>query len=259
MSYLYDKRKKAKKHKVFVFALCIIVLLFSPILTYIYDVLEKPFARAHENVHNGGKHLSLLLDSTRFSKKQLLSHNQALQQEIKRLVAEQEYAQFFIQREEDMLNQMDLVYADILDRSLLKDSTLVINRGKENGLQVGDRVVASDYVLVGEVIDVFDQTSRVVLYTQTDQSQPGVLFPHDLPVDLIGYGGSNYYMDIDRAVAIEPGDVVYTSAPSGYLMAVVRDIQFDPRDPFKKVLLSPGSNIHELTYVQVLKNTTDNS
>lgn len=258
MSYLYDKRKKNKKRKGIILGVFILVLLFTPIIEYIYGILEKPFSRAHENVNVITDEVELLANIQSFSKQELVEHNTKLQDEVKRLKAEKEYNQFYIDRFAEAY-EGDLVSANILDRSLLNSALMTLNRGTEHGFAVGDQVFVSDYILIGEIVDVFDVTSRVLLYSDAEQSLEGVLFPHDIPVTLDGYGATQYHMQIDRAVPVEPGDIVYSAALSGYSLAVVRDVEFDPRDPFKHVILTSRANIHELTHVQVLKNTMNNS
>ena len=257
MSYLYDKRKKIKKRKGVLLGLLILVLLFTPAIEYLYDILEKPFARAHQNFDVISDEFNRLVDIRQFSKEELIEYTTMLQDELQRLRSEKEYNQFYIDRFATSQVEGEMVFANILDRSLLNKALLTLNKGSQDGFHVGDQVFAFDYILIGELVDVFDTTSRMLLYSDTTQSLEGVLFPHDIPVTLEGFGSTQYHMQIDRSVPVQPGDIVYSSALSGYSLAVVRDVEFDPRDPFKHVILTARANIHELTYVQVLKNTAD--
>lgn len=256
MNYLYDKRKKRFTRRYGLFGVIILIFLCTPILHLFYNIFETPITRAYTTVNETGAAIDTLVDTAQFSKQELLAYNQTLKNKLQQLEAEKEYHQRYLERFITVTENNNGVYADIVHRTVLDNDRFIINKGSSDGIEIGDSVVASDYFILGEVLEVFDHTSRVVMYTQKGQSHEGILFPHDIPVTVEGDNGAQYRMDIDRAVPVEVGDIVYQMSLPGYSMAVVHDIQFDPRDPFKTVILLPRVNIHELTYVQVIKKTT---
>lgn len=256
MSYRYDKKQKNKKRKIIMFSIFILVLVFTPLLNGLYTLLESPIQQAYNNAEKGKKHLGLLLDTARFSKTNLVEHNRLLQEQVQKLSIENERIHFLEKQVLNISGDHSLTYAHIIDRSFLQQSIITLDKGSRDGVETGDLIFVAD-VLIGEVQEVFDITSRVMLYTNREMMQSAILFPRDLSITLQGYGGLDYYFEIDRLVEVQEGDIVYSESYPGYIMAIVRNVDFDPREPFKKVLLSPAMNINNVTDVQIMKKNTN--
>lgn len=76
-----------------------------------------------------------------------------------------------LNRELDIVNSVpyDTVIADVMhDNSVLGNNTFVINRGSNNGIESGMAVVTTDLYLVGIVMDVADNFSRIRALTDSD-------------------------------------------------------------------------------------------
>lgn len=255
MSYLYDRKKKKKQGGIIFFAIIALVFLFTPFLSFLYDLVESPIEQAYKNTHETKNQAAILIDALRFSKRNLAEYNRFLKNEVEKLLVENERIHF-LELELAKKSIGDNVFAYITERPT--QSSLIIDQGGDAGIVPGDSVF-SGHILIGEVEMVFDTSSRVILYTDKNSVQPAILYPHDVSVNIRGYGNLGYYLEIDRDIKVEEGNVVYSQSYPGYIMGVVRRVDFDSRDPFKKVFLSPSLNIDMLTSVEILKKTTINS
>jgi cell shape-determining protein MreC len=123
---------------------------------------------------------------------------------------------------------------------------------------VDDIVVSETGVMIGYVSETYDISSRVVLYSKDGQDISGILYPHNLVLDAIGYGNGSLFIKAQREIDAQVGDIFYSVQQPGRIIAIVRDIVFDPRDPFKRVYLSYPTNIRSIRNVIVTNSSLEN-
>jgi len=255
MNYHYDKRKKTARRWYLAVGLLLLSVLFTPIYRWVFDIIEKPLAITWDNnnrVFTGNENFLQSL----YGKSQLVQENKQLQEEITRLEIDNLRTEYL----SDELNKIyqiresdsTFVSARVLKQGIVGNAdTLIINHGSTTGVTIGDHVVAYDNILIGYVSDVYDITSRVTLYAQTDQSINGFLFPRDVNLTATGQGAGGFLIETPREVEVVEGDIFYNLGQSGSIIAIVRKIVFDPRDPFKQVYLSYPINISSLQTVGI--------
>ena len=193
-------------------------------------------------------------------RQQLAKENETLRAEIERLRVDNLRTSYLAQQIEDAfdLSAEGLLPAEVIDRGSLFDRDhLIVNRGLNDDIRMGDQVMAMDNILVGYVEQVFDQTARVRLYSTHDQEIHGILYPEDVTLTARGAGGGGFIIETPREVGVEVGDVLYRQGAAGQVIAIVREVVFDPRDPFKKVYLSYPVNINEIQLVGIKKMLTN--
>ncbi|MDD5050774.1 MAG: rod shape-determining protein MreC [Candidatus Pacebacteria bacterium] len=133
--------------------------------------------------------------------------------------------------------------------------TLLADGGKNEKLQVGNLVYAGEHILIGEVSQVYGETSQIKFFSSPGQVTPAVLGVKVTPVELIGIGGGNFSIKIPRGVDVLEGDSVYSSNKNHDLIGIVGMIDTAPSDSFMKGVVRVPINLFELGYVLVEKNS----
>jgi len=149
----------------------------------------------------------------------------------------------------------DSVAASILIRPRKSPyDTLIIDVGKDNDISAGSIIVSSEKTLLGEISEVYERSSKVVLY-----SHPGVMTQvfigeENIMGEAIGKGGGNYEVELPRDVPIEEGAYVRVPEKGGGILGIIEKVKSTPQDPSKKILFKAPVNIQEIQWVTVLRN-----
>lgn len=130
---------------------------------------------------------------------------------------------------------------------------LVIEAGSRQGVTVGQKVMAYGTVVLGEVVEVFDVTSIVQLYTNPDVETQVYVPLHDISLVAIGRGGGNLRLEFPRELEIEEGAQLI-DVSTNKILGTMQSSVFDPREPFQTVLARSPINVQHLDWVQVIKN-----
>jgi cell shape-determining protein MreC len=249
-----EKRQKRKKQMIYTAIVVFLLLaLFTPFYHYIYDTLEKPFISAYKNTETL-KQDSKNIFHTWFSKKKILEQNSELEKRIAILEVDNlrtEYLASLLEKEEILkkIND-DAVYGFILKKN--NDGVVTINKGNVDGIEKGNFIISYDGSLIGKIVDVFDYSSIVHLFVKNETEISAILFPQEISVILKGNGNA-MFTELNRDVEVNVEDVVYAQEKPAYIIGVVSAIDFDPRDPVKRVYISPIHALSSLQQVGVLK------
>ena len=132
---------------------------------------------------------------------------------------------------------------------------VVINQGKNDGAYVGQPVIDEKGV-IGQIISVGEQTSRVLLITDVTHAIPVQVLRNDVRMIASGTGRSDELSldNVPRSVDIEKGDLLVTSGlggrfPEGYPVAVVQNVSRDGSNYFATISAKPLASIERLRYV----------
>lgn len=127
--------------------------------------------------------------------------------------------------------------------------SLFIDRGGEDGLQVGDLVLGSDRVLIGRIVQVSKRRATVALSSFAGVTSYGFLERTNEPLEVLGVGGSSLEVRVPIDFDIVVGDKMMTQGTSAYSVAVSQLIEEDSSSGFKRVLLSLPVNISKVNTV----------
>ncbi|MBI2305598.1 MAG: rod shape-determining protein MreC [Chloroflexi bacterium] len=192
----------------------------------------------------------------------LVQENQRLRAEVARLwELEQEN-----QRLRQLLNfQRDqpgqkFVVASVVGRDTnnLRRS-IMVNRGRQDGLEVGMVVVAQGG-LVGKVSQVLDSYARVLLIADPASSVNALVQPSRVPGVVVGQWSEDLEMKyVSQQDEVKVGDLVVTSGlgggfPKGLLIGQVVWLRGDKRDMFREVRVRAAVSLDHLEEVMI---TTD--
>lgn len=168
----------------------------------------------------------------------------------------------FTEREED-----DLVLARVVAESAdVTNRGLVIDRGADDGLQIGQPVVVDDGVIIGKVKSVRRSSATVLLLTDSVSK---------LAVMVQGGSGVSGLLEGDRglsmAISLIPqservsvGDVVVTSGleqgiRTGLIVGTVDQVYQDSQEPFQTATVIPLHRAKHPIFVQIIVAKPDQS
>ncbi len=157
--------------------------------------------------------------------------------------------------------QFDLNLAQVIgtDTNLLKQ-IVVLNKGAQDGVQVGQTVIDEDGIL-GQIINVYPNTSRLLLITDEQQSvavtvkrtgQRAIVTGEGIPSSL----RLNY---VFKTSDVRVGDELVSSGlggrmPAGYQVGRITNIKDTQEDNFSRIEVFPSANFIDNAYVLILQD-----
>ena len=261
MSYLLDK--KIKNKKVFKIALSVVILFILFFFRVgIFNGFSKISHKIFRPVLITGNNLGDKFKSFGayfVSKSYLYEQNQKLQAQVDFNNARNSNYDSVVADNisiKEILNRKDLKVPMVLSAILNKPNqsiydTLVIDAGAKEGIKTGDTVFALGNVPIGQVDIVYDNSSKVILFSNAGETTEGVVSGKNVFMQLIGRGGGNFEMIMPKDFTMQKGDQVVLPGINPYVLAIAQTIISDPRDPFNKMLLTSPVNIQELKFVEV--------
>ncbi|MGM8898840.1 MULTISPECIES: rod shape-determining protein MreC [unclassified Psychrobacter] len=155
----------------------------------------------------------------------------------------------------------DLNLAQVIgtDTNLLKQ-IVVLNKGAQDGVQVGQTVIDENGIL-GQIINVYPNTSRLLLITDEQQSvavtikrtgQRAIVTGAGIPTSL----SLNY---VFKTSDVRIGDELVSSGlggriPAGYRVGRITRITDTQADNFRTIEVSPAANFVDNAYVLILQD-----
>ena len=142
--------------------------------------------------------------------------------------------------------------------------SLVIDRGTDDGLAVGQVVIGPGAALVGRVVEVGSGIAHVVLISDATSTVTGQLLTSANTGKVIGQlGGALVMTDVDSAAAVTIGEEVFTAGielgggirspyPKGLLIGRVVDVTRDPNEVVQTVFLEPAAPLDRLEFLLVI-------
>ncbi len=272
MSYLLDRKIKRKKSV----NIAIVVIIFL-ILIYFRAGVFRGFSSAAHFVFRpvikfgGGVREEISSIGLNFrSKKTLSAENENLKSQIAESAADRaNYASLVDENNKlkEILNRKTDKKEFILAGILAKPNqspydTLIIDAGKNDGVTENAKVFALGHSLTGEalgnvpigrVVEVFTNSSKVILFSNPREKTDVVILGRDIFLQAIGRGGGNFELVLPRDLEILKDAEADLPGIEHYILGTVQSIISDPRDSFQKALLTSPVNVQELKFVEIEK------
>lgn len=140
--------------------------------------------------------------------------------------------------------KVNIVVASIVGRQILNRSTIIIDRGSRHGLEVGQVATVGGGIVIGKIVQVFDQQATILLLT--DPKSQLAVTPATVSGTngmVVGQTGNSLLLDyVPQTTALSENDLIVTSGledkiPSGLLVAKVGNIISRENDIFKQARL----------------------
>jgi cell shape-determining protein MreC len=261
MSYLLDK--KIKNKKVFRIALAVIFLIIlfffrAGIFNGFSNISQKIFRPILITGNNLGDKFKSF-GAYFVSKGYLYEQNQKLQMQVDFNNARNSNYDSVVADNisiKEILNRKDPKVPMVLSAILNKPNqsiydTLVIDAGASKGIKAGDTVFALGNVPIGRVDIVYENSSKVILFSSAGEKTQAVISGKNVFMELVGRGGGNFEMIMPKDFTMQKGDQAVLPSINPYVLAIAQTIISDPRDPFNKMLLTSPVNIQELKFVEI--------
>jgi rod shape-determining protein MreC len=141
---------------------------------------------------------------------------------------------------------------------------VVVDRGTDDGVAVGDVAVAAGGALAGRVVEVGPGSATVVLLTDSESTVVGQMVSNAATGEVVGeLGGVLLMRQIDSGETITLGDEVVTAGielggglrspyPKGLLIGQVVDFRRDANDVVQTAFLQPAANLDKLEYILII-------
>jgi rod shape-determining protein MreC len=203
----------------------------------------------------------------------LRADNSALRRESERLAAENARLDE-IRRENESLTALlqlraGFDYKTAAATVIARESSefrrlVVLDKGTDAGISVGDVVVAAGGALAGRVAEVGPDSAKVVLLTDSESKVIGQLSTNAATGEVVGQlGGVVIMRQIDASETVAVGDEVVTSGielgggvrspyPKGLLVGQVVDVKRDANDVVQTAFLQPAAQLDKLEFVLVI-------
>lgn len=155
--------------------------------------------------------------------------------------------------------EFSVLLANVSGREIGND-ILLVNKGRESGIEVNMPVITAEKLIVGRVIEVLDGFSRVDMVSQEDLSFDAGVIGKDIAGVIRGEGGGNLIFDlIPQDKDLQEGDRVATSNlakifPENLIIGVVESIQRDDIEPFQSAKIKWLFDISATENVLIITN-----
>lgn len=200
------------------------------------------------------------------SKQTLIDENQSLKEKIQNdelkllnvdvLSLENEDLKAMLGRK----SSKDAVLAGVLSKPPQSPyDTLILDAGSTEGVVKGDLVMAGEDIAIGEISEVFENSSQVKLYSSPGEEVVVTIGSGGLSATASGKGGGNFEAKIPRDIPISKGDVVLMPGINPILYGTVEDVEIRPADSFQYVLFKSPVNASFLSRVLVRKTSSQSA
>jgi rod shape-determining protein MreC len=145
-----------------------------------------------------------------------------------------------------------------------QERAISLDRGADAGIEVDDPVIGPGGALIGQVVEVGANYSRVLLISDTRIHVAGLIESSRAVGLLSGKLGQPLEMvNIPAEVTVSAGESVVTAGielaegirspyPKGLLIGVVRAVSRSPDQLFQTALVAPVADLDRLEYVLVI-------
>ena len=203
----------------------------------------------------------------------LRQKNAELQADNERLEAENRAAAE-LRRENEQLTSLlqlrnGLQYQTLAVSVIARESSearraVVIDRGSDDRLEVGQVVISAGGALAGRIAEVGPNFAHVVLISDSTSTVIGQLLSSSKTGKVLGQlGGALVMLDVDAAAEVAIGEEVFTAGielnggnrspyPKGLLIGRVVDVTRDPNEVVQTVFLEPASPLDRLEFLLVI-------
>lgn len=157
-------------------------------------------------------------------------------------------------------NQFDLVLSQVIgiDSNPLRQ-IIVINKGKKDGVAIGQTVI-DEKGIMGQVINVYQDTSRVLLISDEQQSV-AVTIKRTGQKAIVSGKGNPQLLSLDyifKASDVRIGDELTSSGlggriPAGFPVGRVAKIETEQSGGYAKIWVTPAANFVNTSYVLLLQ------
>ncbi len=235
------------------------LLPIEQVLRHIINKVAQPLYKVYTEEQSGEEKDQILaaqkkLEEISLQLTQLTLEKELLQEENIEL---RKQLQFFAS------SSFSYVGAEIIGKNVDPiANTIILNRGSEAGIAVGNPVIVQDGILIGKIARVEEGIS-IVRLLQDGQSKVAVTIRNqEKTIGLIegGYGIGVQMNFIPQNEIVTIGDAIITSGleagiPRGLYVGTIAEVQKEAYQPFQEAVVTPAIMTQTVHVVSVITKT----
>lgn len=146
----------------------------------------------------------------------------------------------------------EMVLGVVLNRPPVSPyDTLIIDRGSERGLHVGDRVYVDGDILIGEVAEVYPTKAKISLFSTPGKKTSVMFVNSNIQTEATGRGGGNFSASAPFESNVREGDTIVIPNLKTHVFGIVENISTDKASSFSTILFKIPLNINDIRFVEV--------
>jgi cell shape-determining protein MreC len=239
----------------FVIFLAYLIGVLSPVKNFFSNKLEPLFTFGN-SIYSS---LDIMPDWFK-SKQSLIEKIANLEKEVEDLnLRESDYVALSYENNRFRMESAMSLNDDFLRTSVISRfpqtpfDTILIDKGANDSVNVGDLVLASERSFVGVVGEVYPDYSIVFLNSSKNYKTEGILGRTGEILEVRGSGSNNIISEVPLDFDIMEGDSIVVSYSSNFTLAVVGSVEEDVSLGIKKVIMSLPVNVSKVETVYILK------
>ncbi len=264
--------RKLRKIKSFILALLIIMGLVFLNLPRVsnkvknsFYLISSPISKQVNNFTNQIKNSWEFLGSL----KQIREQNNQLEKSIKKLKAENIKLKELKKENILLRSYLDLPANEIYTVELANivnydfqglEKFVLIDKGKSSEIQKGAFVIISNNILIGRIIETFDNFSKVLLISSSNSKIPALIQESRVKGLISGTKEKKLLLDlVSKDVEVEKGQIIISygieeKLPKGLFIGEISFVQKEENKIFQYIEVTPAVNLEKLEQVFIIKN-----
>ncbi len=263
MTYLRRSNPAAKKGRMktlFIVALLATAFLIHFFFPKAYPTIFYPVTSLFWKSESSSVGFFVRLGQLVSSKYSLVKENKRLRDEIMSRDSSTLLLDALRKENESLKNALgrtgkgDDVLGVILSRPPVSPyDTLIIDIGSDDGVKVGNKVYTDGDTVIGDIVEVYGNHSKVSLYSTPGRISPIIIGATNVETQAVGRGGGDFAAKLPVEIDVKEGDVIVMPQIRPHAFGVVEKIIVDSSDSLQTILFKMPANIHEFRFVQVDK------
>ncbi|MCK5022232.1 MAG: rod shape-determining protein MreC [Candidatus Pacebacteria bacterium] len=131
--------------------------------------------------------------------------------------------------------------------------SFILDIGESDKVKKGDRVLAGTNVVIGEIEEVYSNSSKVKLYSYFQDELNVAIGFNKIISEAKGKGGGVFEIKLPQGIKVNKGDMITFPEMDLIILGKVEEIITYPEDPFQSILFKSPVNVFELRWVQILQ------
>lgn len=259
------------KNKFILYLAVLILLIFSHyinILRPIENFVSYLFLPVQQELYSAGNIISQTWEDANLNGKELVYQNQQLKQKINELtmteskILELQSENISLRKQLDFTEKSECKYLTcrVAGNNLQYNiNSYILDKGSDDGIKIGQVVVAMDGIAVGKIRQVFSKESELLLLSDNQSAIAAVIQNKETSQGIVEgqYGISMKMNLIPQNEKINHGDMVITSGieqniPRGLFIGQVDKVETNVNELFQSAVIYPAIDYKKLNIVMVI-------
>ncbi len=174
--------------------------------------------------------------------------------ELKLSLAEMEAEKSILEFSPKENTPRDFIEAIVIFRPpAINYDQIILGKGSKDGVTPGQPVLAGKNMLIGTIGEVFDESSRAVLFSSYGLEQNVFLEKSGLAVSAVGQGNNELAITLPRDFQADENAAVFSLTDPPYIIGYVVYTQTSPNSSVKTLKIKQPFNMYNLYSVNILK------